>query len=85
VIALNLMGMLNPFALKISGLYYKHKMIANDDSSIVSKWSSKLIDDSRVLLYDRHMFIVLATAFIRFLYLVDGSLTEGEGSVQLTS
>jgi hypothetical protein len=28
-----------------SGLYYKHVAIINGDSSIISKWSFKLIDD----------------------------------------
>jgi hypothetical protein len=42
----------------ICGLYYKHAMIVNDDSSVVIKWSFKLIDDPRVIIYDRHRFIV---------------------------
>ncbi len=42
------------------GLYYKHLMIVNDDSSIISWWSFKLIDDPRVVIYDRHRFIILA-------------------------
>ncbi len=46
---------------RTSGLYYKHMTIVNDNSSIISKWSSKLIDDARVIIYDRHMFIVEAT------------------------
>ncbi len=44
-----------------SGLYYKHKTIVNDDSSIVSERSFKLIDDPRVIIYDRHRFIIQAT------------------------
>ncbi len=32
-------------------------MIVNDDSSIVSKRRSYLIDDARVIIYDRNMFI----------------------------
>jgi hypothetical protein len=44
-----------------SGLEYKHVMIINDDSSIVIKFSFKLIDATRGILYDRHMFIVQAT------------------------
>jgi hypothetical protein len=35
--------------------------IVNDDSSIVSKWSSKIIDNARVVIYDHHMFRVQAT------------------------
>ncbi len=45
----------------ISGLYYKHVTIVNDDSSVVSKWSVKLIDDPRVIIYDHHRFIIQAT------------------------
>jgi len=45
----------------ICGLYYKHMKIINDDSSIIIKWSSKLIDAARGVIYDRHMFIVQAT------------------------
>ncbi len=36
-------------------------MIVNDDSSVVIKWSFKLIDAARGVIYDRHMFIVQAT------------------------
>ncbi len=35
--------------------------IVNDDSSVISKWSFKLIDDPRVVIYDRHKFKVQAT------------------------
>jgi hypothetical protein len=35
--------------------------IVNDDSSIVIKCSFKLIDDARVVIYDRHVFIVQPT------------------------
>ncbi len=35
--------------------------IVNDDSSIVIKWGSKLIDTARGIIYDRHMFIVQET------------------------
>jgi hypothetical protein len=45
---------------KTCGLYYKHVMIVNDDSSIVSWLSFKLIDNPRVVIYDRHRFIILA-------------------------
>ncbi len=43
-------------------LYYKHVMIVNDDSSILSKWSFKLNDDPRAVIYDCHKFIIQATA-----------------------
>jgi hypothetical protein len=44
-----------------SGLYYKHITIVNYDYSIISKWSSKHIDDVRVVIYDRNMFLIQAT------------------------
>ena len=37
--------------------------IVNDDSSVVSKWSFKLIDNPRVAIYDRNRFIIQATDF----------------------
>ncbi len=43
------------------GFYYKHVTIVNDDSSVINKWSFKLIDDPRVVTYDRHKFIIQAT------------------------
>ncbi len=45
------------------GLYYKHLTIVNDDSSAVSKWSFNLIDDPRVIIYDRHRFKIQATVW----------------------
>ncbi len=44
-----------------SGLYYKPMMIVNDDSRVVNKLEATLTDDARVVIYDRHMFIVQAT------------------------
>jgi hypothetical protein len=35
-------------------------MIINDDSSVIIKWSFKLIDAARGVIYDRHMFILQA-------------------------
>ncbi len=35
--------------------------IVNDDSSIIIKWSFKLIDTARGVTYNRHMFIVQTT------------------------
>ncbi len=43
------------------GLYYKHTTIVNFASSIVNKPEALLTDDSRVDIYDRHVFIVQAT------------------------
>jgi hypothetical protein len=47
--------------LKVCGLYYNPITIINDDSSIINKLETSLIDDARVVIYDRHMFIVQAT------------------------
>jgi hypothetical protein len=35
--------------------------IVNDDSRVVNKLGASLTDDARVIIYDRHMFIVQAT------------------------
>ncbi len=43
------------------GLYYKHITTVDDDSSIINKLEASLTDDVRVIIYDRHMFIVQAT------------------------
>jgi hypothetical protein len=47
-----------------SGLYYKPTMIANDDSRVINKLEASLSDDARVIIYDRHMFIVLAISHL---------------------
>jgi hypothetical protein len=36
-------------------------MIVNDDSSIINEWRVSLTDDTRVVIYDRNMFIIQAT------------------------
>jgi hypothetical protein len=36
-------------------------MIVNDDSRVINKLEASLTDDARVVIYDRHMFIVQAT------------------------
>jgi hypothetical protein len=36
-------------------------MIVNDDSRVVNKLEASLTDNARVIIYDRHMFIVQAT------------------------
>ncbi len=43
------------------GLYHKPITIVNNNSSIVNKLETSLIDDARVVIYDCHMFIVQAT------------------------
>jgi hypothetical protein len=45
----------------ISGLHYKHTTIVNYASRIVNKLEALLTDDARVIIYDRHVFIVQAT------------------------
>jgi hypothetical protein len=49
----------------ISGLYYKHIMIVNDDTSVINKFEASLIDDARVVIYNCYMFIVQATGIFR--------------------
>ncbi len=44
-----------------SGLYYKHIMIINNDSHIINKFEASLTDNARVVIYDRHVFIVQVT------------------------
>ncbi len=43
------------------GLYDKLMTIVNDDYTVVNKLEASLTDDARVVIYDRHMFIVQAT------------------------
>ncbi len=38
-------------------------MIVNDNPRVVNKLETSLTDDARVVIYDRHMFIVQATGF----------------------
>ncbi len=45
----------------INALYYKPITIVNDNSSVINKLETSLIDEARVVIYDRHMFIVQAT------------------------
>ncbi len=42
-------------------------MIINDDSSVISKWHLPLIDDTRVVIYNRNMFIKQATVGLKSL------------------
>jgi hypothetical protein len=44
-----------------SGLYYKPMTIINDDSRVVNKLEASLTDDTRVVIYERQMFILKAT------------------------
>ncbi len=45
----------------ICGLYYKPMTIINVDSRVVNELEASLPDDTRVVIYDYHMFIVQAT------------------------
>ena len=72
-----------------SGLYYKHVMIVNDNSSVVSKWSFKLIDGPRVVIYDRHRFIIQAAGYTssywhKFIYSIGLKERSDFWSVYLT-
>jgi len=60
--------------------------IVNDDSSIVNKWSYKLIDAARGVIYDRHMFIVQATGFAlnRTYFVLDMVITKKKSIIWLT-
>ncbi len=49
------------FINETSGLYYKPVTIVNDNSRVVNKLEASLTDDARVVIYNRHMFIVQAT------------------------
>jgi hypothetical protein len=40
-------------------------MIINDDARVVNKLEASLTDDARVIIYDRHMFIVQGTGVTR--------------------
>jgi hypothetical protein len=42
-------------------LYYKPIMIVNDSSRVINKLETSLTVNTRVIIYDRHMFIVQAT------------------------
>ncbi len=44
-----------------SNLYYKPIIIVNEDSGVVTKLETLFTDDARVVIYNRHMFIVQAT------------------------
>ncbi len=44
-----------------SGLCYKPMTIVNDDSRVINKLEASLTDNTTVIIYDCHMFIVQAT------------------------
>ncbi len=43
------------------GLYYKQITIVNYNSNVINKFAVSLADEARVVIYNRHMFIVLVT------------------------
>jgi hypothetical protein len=43
-----------------SGLYYIPITIVNDNLRVINKLDTSLTDDTRVIIYDHHMFIVQA-------------------------
>ncbi len=43
-------------------MYNEHITTVNDDLSVTNKFEDSLTDDARVVIYDRHMFIVQPTA-----------------------
>jgi hypothetical protein len=44
-------------------LYYKPITIVNDDSMVINKLEASLTDDTRVIIYDCHVFIAQATGY----------------------
>jgi hypothetical protein len=58
------------------GLYYKHITIVNYNSSIVNKFGASLTDDARVVIYNCHMFIVQATAYLSSMFTYSSNLTS---------
>jgi hypothetical protein len=38
--------------------------IVNDDARVINKLEASLADNARVIIYDRHMFIVQATELL---------------------
>jgi hypothetical protein len=52
---------MTPCFTYFSGLYYKPITIINDDSSVIDKLETSLIENARVVIYIHHMFIAQAT------------------------
>ncbi len=49
---------------------YKPMMIVNDDSRVLNMLEVSLTDDTRVTIYNRHMFIVPAIEHFKILFLI---------------
>jgi hypothetical protein len=54
-----------------SGLCYKHTTIVNYTSSVVNKLDALFTDDTRVVIYDCHLFIVQATVQQTYSQIID--------------
>ncbi len=54
---------------KISCLYSKHVTIVNYDSNVINKFGASLSDDTRVIIFNCHMFKAQAIGLL-FLYLL---------------
>jgi len=60
-ITLSILSIASISIAETSGLYYKPMTIVNDDATVVNNLEASFTDDARVIIYDRHMFIVQAT------------------------
>jgi hypothetical protein len=56
-------------------------MMTNDDSRVVNKLEASLTDDTRVVIYDHHMFIVQATGMRKTLSWVESVFSMIKPSV----
>jgi hypothetical protein len=65
---------ITPCFAYFSGLYYKLITIINDDSSVINKLETSLIDDARVVIYIHHMFIAQATGVCNLIMCINISL-----------
>jgi hypothetical protein len=50
--------------------------IVNDDARIVNKLDASLTDDTRVIIYDRQMFIIQATGLLLKIFLQSTSTLQ---------
>jgi hypothetical protein len=68
-----------------SGLFIKSTTVVNDVSSVISMLQTvaSLIDEAGVVIYDRNMFLILATDFNQLAEA--GNTKGGSTTVQLTS
>ncbi len=65
---------MTPCFTYFSGLYYKPITIINDDSSVIDKLETSLIDNAWVVIYDHHMFILQATGVCNLIMCINISL-----------